>query len=80
MSMSALYRGFAAILPALLGQGLIYLCIMGRISAAAALLAIVFMGALVLGVAAAARAAGERRLVSHRAPPAFLLRRMRSGA
>lgn len=77
IDMPAVYRAFATVLPALLGQGLIYLCIVGDISVATAVLSIVAMGAVVLGVASLARARQEQRLVMKNAPPAYLRQRLR---
>lgn len=70
--MPAVYRAFAIVLPVLLGQGLIYLCIMGDISVAAAVSFIVAIGAITFTAGALARMHEEQRLVRHNAPPAYL--------
>ncbi len=72
----AIYRGIVSILPPLLGQGLIYLCIMGRIDLLTAVGAIVAIGAVALSAAALARSESERRLVRMNAPPSTCLRRL----
>lgn len=65
----AVYRGFATLLPALLGQGLIYLCISGQLGIIAAVGAIVTIGAVTLAAAALFRSETEARLVRSNAPP-----------
>lgn len=75
----AISRAFATILPALLGQGLIYLCITGRIDMVTAVGAIVAIGAVSLSAAALFKSESQRRLVRQNAPPPMYLRRMRAG-
>lgn len=70
--MPAVYRAFAILLPALLGQGLIYLCIMEEISVVAAVAFIVAIGAIALTAATLARLHEEQRLVGSNLPPAYL--------
>lgn len=70
--MPAVYRAFAILLPALLGQGLIYLCITEQIGIAAAMAFLIAIGAIALTAATLARMHEERRLVGHNLPPAYL--------
>lgn len=76
--MAAVYRALATILPALLGQGLIYLCIVGRIDLVTAVGAILAIGTVSLSAAAIFRSEAEARLVRHNAAPVMF--RRRSGA
>jgi hypothetical protein len=71
------YRAFAAILPALLAQGLIYLCVVDRIAVGTAVLCVAALAAVVVATAALARSAAEERLVREHAPPEHL-RRLRT--
>lgn len=65
----AAYRCVATILPALLGQGLIYLCIAGKLDITAAVAAILAIGAVTLTAAAVSRSEAEARLVRRNPPP-----------
>lgn len=71
------YRAFAAILPALLAQGLIYLCAVDRIAVGVAIVSVAALAALVVATAALARSAAEERLVREHAAPEHLHRRLR---
>ncbi len=61
-------RRLAALLPALLGLGLIYLCAIGEMSVPAALVACFGMGGLVLVACTVARKMEEDRLMSASRP------------
>ena len=72
---AAVYRAFATILPALLGQGLIYLCVTDRMNVITALGAILAIATVTLTAAAVSRSESEQRLVRRNAPPAMFMRR-----
>lgn len=73
--MAAVNRTFATILPALLGQGLIYLCVNGQLSVTAAVGAILAIGTVTLATAAIFRSETQARLVRRNAPPPMFDRR-----
>lgn len=75
----AIYRAFATILPALLGQGLIYLCIVGRIDFVTAFGAILGIGTVALSAAAIFRSETHARLVRLNAPPRMFFPRNGAG-
>jgi hypothetical protein len=62
-------RAVAIVLPALLGQGLIYLCIMDRIDIVTAVGAILFIGVTALTAASMCQSESNLRLVRRNAPP-----------
>lgn len=74
---AVVYHGIATALPALLGQGLVYLCIIGEIGAGSAIAAMLAMGASVLAAATYARSVSERSLVASNLPPDLVMRRLR---
>jgi hypothetical protein len=74
----SVYRACATLLAALLGQGLIYLCIVDRMHVGTAIALIVALAAVVIAAAALARSAVEARLVRDNAPPEYLYRRLRA--
>lgn len=76
MSMTPIYRAFATILPAFLGQGLIYLCIAGKFDLFTAVGAILAIGTVSLSAAAIFRSDAEARLVRHNAAPVVFRRRI----
>ena len=79
-STAAIARVCATILPTLLGQGLIYLCISGKLSLAEALAALATLAAVLVVAVGMTRYVEERRLVETNRGPALWMRQARKSS